>query len=78
MTMISVSEAETKLRDLVREARSGKEIILTDENEPVARLVSIPAKTTRPRPRFGSGRGILVYMADDFNETPEEFKDYIE
>ena len=31
----------------------------------------------RPKDAINAFEGHLLYMADDFNETPEEFKDYM-
>ncbi len=35
-----------------------------------------PARRQRPAP--GLGKGSILYIASDFNETPEEFKEYTE
>ena len=32
----------------------------------------------RPRPAPGLGKGSILYIAPDFDETPEEFKEYSE
>jgi len=29
------------------------------------------------KPGFGGGKGIIAYMADDFDDPMEEFKDYM-
>ena len=29
------------------------------------------------KPVFGSGKGMIIYMADDFDEPLEDFKDYM-
>ena len=58
------------LSDVLR----GKEIIITDHDKPVVKM--IPLQPKHGRPVFGSARG-LIEMADDFNETPDEFKEYM-
>jgi hypothetical protein len=35
-----------------------------------------PMKPQKPR-NFGAMKGLVLYMAEDFDETPEDFKDYI-
>jgi prevent-host-death family protein len=76
MTQVTVQEAETQLSSLIRAARQGEEIIITEENQPVAKLVSLPMGETRPksRRRFGSGKG-LFRMAPDFDAPLDEFKE---
>lgn len=37
-----------------------------------------PQSKPQPLNKFGLFLGSVTYMADDFNETPEEFKDYLE
>ena len=35
-------------------------------------------KTTKKKPlQFGSMKGLVIHMADDFNEPLEDFKDYM-
>jgi len=48
--------------------------IIAWDNEPVLELVPLdrPAQPRTP----GSGKGQIVYMASDFDATPEEFRDY--
>ena len=63
-----------ELRELVEKATRLGEVVLTREGEAVARIVPVPA-ARRPR-KPGSARG-LIHMADDFDETPEDFCDYM-
>lgn len=62
-----------QLRDVVEEAARAGEVVPTRDGEVVAKIVAIPAK--RPR-QPGSARG-QIHMADDFDETPEDFRDYV-
>ncbi len=82
MTHMSVAEAETQLRKLVEQAANGEEIVLTEGDRPLAKLVAAGAieegQTTRPRAKFGSGRGQVLYMAPDFDAPLEDFKEYME
>ena len=48
--------------------------MLTSEGEALARIVAVhPARAPR---KPGSARG-LIHMAEDFDETPEDFREYI-
>ena len=80
MTQIALNEAETQLTQLVQAARLGEEIVLMENDTPVARLVSIAEAEPKPRPRpqFGSGKGLILYMAPDFDAPLEDFKEYME
>jgi prevent-host-death family protein len=63
-----------QLRELVEEATRSGEVVLTSEGEAVARIV--PVQTARAPRKPGSARG-LIHMADDFDETPEDFREYV-
>lgn len=71
---IDLATAPQWLLDLVEEAERPGEVVLTDQGEPVAKIIALPhpARTAR---RPGSARGVILHMADDFDATPEEFRD---
>ena len=69
MTMIDVSEAETQLSELLDRVASGDEIVLAKAGKPLARLVPYG----RPRqPRTPGRLAGKIWIAPDFDETPEE------
>lgn len=71
MRSLTVTEVAQQLPDLIDAIQRGEEIIITKDNCSVAKIV--PATQTKPRPRFGSAKG-LITMSDDFNEPLEDFK----
>jgi prevent-host-death family protein len=73
MTTISLQEAQAKLSDLIHCLNPGDEIVITENNQPVARLV--PA-TVQPR-KLGTMKGTVTYMASDFDAPLDEFKEYL-
>jgi antitoxin (DNA-binding transcriptional repressor) of toxin-antitoxin stability system len=73
MHQIYLTEAETQLAELIEEASSGKEVIITRSDGVSFKLVKVGA--VEARPRFGSDKG-LVKMSDDFDEPLEGFEDY--
>ena len=75
-TTISVDEAQAKLKDLIHQMAPGEEIVITENQQPVAKLVSQQAKPPRPGP--GLGKGSIIYMAPDFDAPLEEMKEYME
>lgn len=74
---ITVEEAQAKLKELIGNLAAGEVIVLTENQLPVAKLVGErPARAPRPAP--GLGKGSILYMAPDFDEPLEEFKEYME
>jgi antitoxin (DNA-binding transcriptional repressor) of toxin-antitoxin stability system len=71
---IELDQVSEQLRDLVYEAARAGEVVLTENGQVVARIV--PVERPRKRRQPGSARG-LVHMAEDFDATPEEFRDYL-
>lgn len=75
--MISVEEAQARLKELIDRLAPGEEVILTQNQLPVAKLIAErPARPPRPAP--GLGKGSILYMAPDFDEPLEEFREYME
>jgi prevent-host-death family protein len=73
MQQVDLDEAKIHLLDLIEAAGKGEEIVITKDDQPVAKLV--PISRAKPRPQFGSAAG-LITMADDFDEPLEDFSEY--
>ncbi len=71
---IDITHDETHLKELVRRATRGEDVILTEEGRPVARIIPIRAKPVRRQ--FGSWKG-QIEIADDFDAPLEDFRDYM-
>ena len=69
-TIVELEEAKVSLKDLIAHMGPNDEVIITENSEPVARLVP-PPKT---RPQFGGCEGMLTIVSDD-DEHLEDFKD---
>ena len=65
--------------DIIHRMFPGEELVITENQIPVAKLVTEPAKTNNP-PRPGPGllKGMITYMDPDFNEPLEGLKEYME
>jgi prevent-host-death family protein len=68
---VSVDEARANLRELIDRLAPGEEIVITENQRPVAKLVG-----DRPaRPPAGLGKGSIVHLAPDFDAPFEEFRE---
>lgn len=77
MTAISVREAQATLSELIHQLAPGQEVLLTEDDRPVAKLVA--TATERPKaPKLGTQRGSVLYMAPDFDAPLDDFKEYME
>lgn len=71
-----MSTSDIKL-DLFREIDRLPPEILLEIKKAVAKISEASSKTEPPRKReFGSMKGLVAYMAPDFNAPLDEFKDY--
>lgn len=75
MLNIDINKAESCFSDLINQTVNGNEIIITKDGHPFVKLISLTKKTKKKR-QFGSAKG-LIKISDDFDKTPEEFKDYM-
>jgi antitoxin (DNA-binding transcriptional repressor) of toxin-antitoxin stability system len=86
MSTITLLEAQSRLAELVHRLAPGEGVTITENDQPVARLIIpliAPAHPPRPRPpvtgvpRAGSCEGLFV-VPDDFKEPLEEMREYME
>ena len=75
MYQITLEDAKVQFLRLLQEAMQGQEIVITQNNAPRLKLVSIPS--ARPRAQFGSAKG-LITTSDDFDAPLDDFKEYMQ
>jgi prevent-host-death family protein len=75
MQTLDINFAVSKIKEILEIAATGEEIIITQNNQPMVKLVSIES-TKKRSPLFGSDRNIIS-ISDDFDEPLEDFKDYV-
>lgn len=76
MTTVPINEAQARLLELIHKLIPGEEIIITENNLPVARLVSTVQPTVQRQ--LGTMRGTVLYMAADFDAPLDDFKEYMQ
>jgi len=69
---IAIDEAQAKLKDIIARLGPRDEVVITDNNQPVARLVA----TVKAKPQFGNCRGMLTFASED-DEHLVDFEDYM-
>ena len=69
-----LGEAKTQFSKLVARAEAGEEIVVRRGATPVAKIVAYHAPTEPRVPGALKGR---ISIADDFDETPPDFADYV-
>ena len=74
MAQFNIAEAKTQFSTLVQRALMGEEVIIARDNKPVLRLV--PVKEPQQPRTPGTARG-EVWLAPDFDATPEDFGEYV-
>ncbi|MEB3249763.1 MAG: type II toxin-antitoxin system prevent-host-death family antitoxin [Merismopediaceae bacterium] len=72
MTKLDISEAKSHLLKLLDLAIQGEEVVITQNDNPIARISPIK----RPLKR-GSAKG-KVWTSDDFDQPLEDFREYME
>ena len=73
--VISIEEAQAHLAELIAGLQPGEELVITQNEQPVARLIAQGRETRQPR-KPGSAKGKLVVLADDEDHL-KDFEEYM-
>lgn len=73
---VNIHEAKTQLSKLIQAAVNGKRVIIARGNKPIVRLEVLPE--ARSYRTIGNAKGLIVSMAEDFDEPLDDFKEYME
>jgi len=74
-TTVTIEEAQARLPELVASLTGGDEIVITQNQEPVAKLVRDKAMVRKPR-KAGSAKGKLIILQED-DEHLKDFEEYM-
>ena len=78
MATITLQEAQATLPDLIHRLAPGEEVVITENDQPVARLLpTAPPAAARKVPRLGTLQGTVLSM-ERFDDPLDDFKEYME
>ena len=75
MGSITIQEAQANLAELIHLLPAGEELVITEDDKPVAKLVTTPPNEPRKVPQLGTQRGSVLSM-EHFHDPLEEFEEY--
>jgi prevent-host-death family protein len=71
---IDLTEAATKLSELIVAAERGEEVVITREGQPIAKLVALVRTEEQPKKRrvFGAYKGQISIGPEFFDPLPDD------
>ena len=75
MDTVTLRDAQTNLADLIHRLNPGEDLVIKENDRPVATLVAAPKPRREPR-RLGTMRGTVLSM-EHFDDPLEEFEEYM-
>jgi antitoxin (DNA-binding transcriptional repressor) of toxin-antitoxin stability system len=76
MLTVTIEEAQTNLTELIHQLTPGEEVVIVENDHPVARLVGAGLPERKPR-QPGTLKGTVLYMSPDFDGPLDDFKEYM-
>lgn len=71
-TTVGIDEARSQLKELISQLGPDDEVVITENNRPIARLVG----ARQAQPRYGGCNGMLTIVQDD-DEHLADFTEYM-
>jgi prevent-host-death family protein len=78
MAVVTIQQAQASLSDLIHRLMPGEELVITEGDRPVARLVGAEEARAPALRQLGSMHGTVRYISTDFDAPLEVFKEYME
>ncbi|MEO8211332.1 MAG: type II toxin-antitoxin system prevent-host-death family antitoxin [bacterium] len=73
MIEIPLDKIKENIIEVIGKASNGEEVIVTQNDYPIVKITSAKKKQ---KAVFGSGKDKIIFISEDFDSTPEEFKEY--
>lgn len=73
---ITVEEAQANLKELIHQLAPGEEVVITENEQPIAKLVGEQSPKPRLRQPPGLGKGMITIVSDD-DEHLKGFAEYM-
>ena len=74
MSTVTIEEAQAKLSDLIHRLIPGEEVVIIENDRPLAELIRLPAE--KPHPIPGRCKGMLTVLAED-DEHLQDWAEYM-
>ena len=76
---VRLEDAVNSLSLLIQKVMNGEEVFITQNQKPIAKIVSVSGMPVKPKKQIkaGSAKG-LIKIADDFDAPLEDFKEYMQ
>jgi antitoxin (DNA-binding transcriptional repressor) of toxin-antitoxin stability system len=76
MPAMPIHEVQAKLAEVIHGLAPGEQLTITEHDQPVARLVSLPSQPGHRR--LGTMQGSVTYMAPAFDAPLDDFREYMQ
>jgi len=73
---VTLHQAQAHLADLIHQLSSGEELVITEGDQPIARLMAEAPPVPKPRREPGLWKGKLMILEDD-DEHLKDFAEYM-
>lgn len=78
MASVTIQEAQARLPELVERLVPDEELVIIDNDQPVARLVKAAPRSPARRRQLGTMKGSVLYLAPDFDAPLDDFQEYMQ
>ena len=74
MSTVALAEAQARLPELIHQLSPGEEVVITENNRPVAQLSAL--RLEKPQPVLGRCQGMLTIISED-DEHLADWSEYL-
>lgn len=75
---IDISELTPQAQELLSQLHSGSELVITADNQPIAKIVPVNGRDAEPRKGRQAGMlDCVIWISPDFDQPLEDFAEYM-